>query len=115
MAKRSSNDLPGGSATEPLHPEPTSGSPAEHPDTAKIHPGVQTGPTIIGRLRKPMPRTDPELQAMARIDRILAELDGNQQRRVVEWIRDRFGPQPKFGPFPGAYVNSHDTVKESTR
>jgi hypothetical protein len=87
-------------------PEPTSGSPAE-----------QLPPVVLQRARKPMPRTDPELQAMARIDRILAELDGNQQRRVVEWIRDRFGPQPRYGTFclPGEAGNSPDTVKESTR
>jgi hypothetical protein len=86
------------------NPEKTSGSPAE-----------QGPPIALQRARKPMPRTDPELQAMARIDRILADLDGNQQRRVVEWIRDRFGPQCRFGPFEGGTPNDHDGVKESIR
>lgn len=34
---------------------------------------------------------DSELQTMAKIDRLLAELDIDQQHRVMDWLHDRYG------------------------
>ncbi len=42
---------------------------------------------------KPRPRMDAELQAMAKIDRILADLPPKAQARVVRWLADRHTPE----------------------
>jgi hypothetical protein len=34
---------------------------------------------------------DPEIQAMARIDRLLAELDSDSQQRIISWLASRVG------------------------
>lgn len=39
--------------------------------------------------RKPKPKLDEELQAMARIDRLLSELSDEASYRVIGWLRDR--------------------------
>ena len=34
---------------------------------------------------------DPEIQAMAKIDELLAELDRPQAHRIIAWLEDRYG------------------------
>lgn len=60
--------------------------------------------------------SDPELEAMETVHRVLSELDEAAQERVLRWASDRFGvaqspTTPKGGP-PGAFGGGQDEGRE---
>ncbi len=52
---------------------------------------------------------DAELQAMAKVDRIIADLSSEQQSRVIEWLRSRFNSRHTV-----AYTGGHPEPGKDT-
>lgn len=72
----------------------------------------QTPPPAATTPKKPR-GLDRELQAMARIDRILAELDGDETKRVIEWLRGRNSRKMYGYPEPSQPEGGDVAPKES--
>ena len=67
---------------------------ANEPNTEPAPP--ETIPPAKEDKPQPRARMDAELQAMAKIDRILSELPGPTNARVVRWLSDRYS-SPRTG------------------
>jgi hypothetical protein len=52
---------------------------------------------------------DPEIQAMARLDRIMSELDAQEAHRALEWLRGRYSFAP-VNPIPKEEIKVRDIL-----
>ena len=67
-----------------------------------------------GKDKKATQTRDPELKAMAKVSRIMDELDADAKRRVASWIHDRWEISPAnrfFGDLKTEVVNKLRTME----